>query len=108
MGETGPCGPCSELFVDMGVEAYPETANDPDAGPNTSDRFREFWNLVFIQYNRNEDGTLEPLPATHVDTGMGFERITSILQGVDTNYKTDLFTPLLADHCGYDRHRLFR
>ena len=96
MGETGPCGPCSELFVDMGVEAYPETANDPDAGPNTSDRFREFWNLVFIQYNRNEDGSLEPLPATHVDTGMGFERITSILQGVDTNYKTDLFTPLLT------------
>ena len=96
MGETGPCGPCSELFVDMGVEAYPETANDPDAGPNTSDRFREFWNLVFIQYNRNESGTLEPLPATHVDTGMGFERITSILQGVDSNYKTDLFTPLLT------------
>ncbi len=96
MGETGPCGPCSELFVDMGVDAYPETANDPDAGPNTSDRFREFWNLVFIQYNRNEDGTLEPLPATHVDTGMGFERITSILQGVDSNYKTDLFTPLLT------------
>ena len=96
MGETGPCGPCSELFVDMGVEAYPETANDPDTGPNISDRFREFWNLVFIQYNRNENGTLEPLPATHVDTGMGFERITSILQGVDSNYKTDLFTPLLS------------
>ena len=96
MGETGPCGPCSELFVDMGVEAYPETANDPDTGPNISDRFREFWNLVFIQYNRNEGGTLEPLPATHVDTGMGFERITSILQGVDSNYKTDLFTPLLS------------
>ena len=95
MGETGPCGPCSELFVDMGVEAYPETVNDPDAGPNTSDRFLEFWNLVFIQYNRNENGTLEPLPATHVDTGMGFERITSILQGVDSNYKTDIFTPLL-------------
>ena len=95
MGETGPCGPCSELFVDMGVEAFPETANDPDAGPNTSDRFREFWNLVFIQYNRNESGVLEPLPATHVDTGMGFERITSILQGVDSNYKTDLFIPLL-------------
>ena len=96
MGETGPCGPCSELFVDMGVEAFPETLNDPDAGPNTSDRFREVWNLVFIQYNRNESGVLEPLPATHVDTGMGFERITSILQGVDSNYKTDLFTPLLA------------
>ncbi len=96
MGETGPCGPCSELFVDMGVELYPETANDPDTGPNVSDRFREFWNLVFIQYNRNESGTLEPLPATHVDTGMGFERITSILQGVDSNYKTDIFTPLLS------------
>ncbi len=95
MGETGPCGPCSELFVDLGVEAYPETANDPDAGPNTSDRFREFWNLVFIQYNRDQNGTLEDLPATHVDTGMGFERITSVLQRVDSNYKTDLFTPLL-------------
>ena len=96
MGETGPCGPCSELFVDMGVEAYPETANDPNTGPNISDRFREIWNLVFIQYNRNESGALEPLPATHVDTGMGFERVTSILQGVDSNYKTDLFTPLLS------------
>jgi len=96
MGETGPCGPCSELFVDMGVEAYPETANDPNTGPNISDRFREIWNLVFIQYNRNESGALERLPATHVDTGMGFERITSILQGVDSNYKTDLFTPLLS------------
>ena len=96
MGETGPCGPCSELFVDMGVEAYPETADDPNTGPNISDRFREIWNLVFIQYNRNESGTLEPLPATHVDTGMGFERITSILQGVDSNYKTDIFTPLLS------------
>ncbi len=95
MGETGPCGPCSELFVDLGVEAFPETANDPDAGPNTSERFREFWNLVFIQYNRDQVGNLEPLPATHVDTGMGFERITSVLQGVDSNYKTDLFTPLL-------------
>ncbi len=95
MGETGPCGPCSELFIDLGVDAYPETANDPSAGPNTSDRFLEFWNLVFIQYNRDENGVLTPLPATHVDTGMGFERITSILQGVDSNYKTDLFTPLL-------------
>ncbi|MCG9127986.1 alanine--tRNA ligase [Candidatus Poribacteria bacterium] len=95
MGETGPCGPCSELFIDMGVDAYPETKDDPEAGPNTSDRFLEFWNLVFIQYNRDQSGDLKPLPATHVDTGMGFERITSILQGVDSNYKTDLFTPLL-------------
>ncbi len=96
MGETGPCGPCSELFVDMGVDAFPETASDPNAGPNTSERFREFWNLVFIQYNRNKNGALEPLPTTHVDTGMGFERITSILQAVDSNYKTDLFVPLLS------------
>ena len=95
MGETGPCGPCSELFIDLGVKAFPETANDPDAGPNTSDRFLEFWNLVFIQYNRDQSGKLDSLPATHVDTGMGFERITSILQGVDSNYKTDLFIPLL-------------
>ncbi len=105
MGETGPCGPCSELFVDLGVDAFPETANDPDAGPNTSERFREFWNLVFIQYNRDQNGSLEPLPATHVDTGMGFERITSILQGVDSNYKTDLFMPLLetiSDMTGKD------
>ena len=105
MGETGPCGPCSELFIDLGVEAFPETANDPKAGPNTSDRFLEFWNLVFIQYNRDQSGALEPLPATHVDTGMGFERITSILQGVDSNYKTDLFIPLLetvADMTGKD------
>ncbi len=105
MGETGPCGPCSELFVDLGVDAFPETANDPDAGPNTSERFREFWNLVFIQYNRDQNGTLDPLPATHVDTGMGFERITSILQGVDSNYKTDLFIPLLetiSDMTGKD------
>lgn len=105
MGETGPCGPCSELFIDLGVEAFPETANDPNAGPNTSDRFLEFWNLVFIQYNRDQNGTLEPLPATHVDTGMGFERITSILQGVDSNYKTDLFMPILntiSDMTGKD------
>ncbi len=111
MGETGPCGSCSELFIDMGVEAFPETANDADAGPNTSDRFLEFWNLVFIQYNRDETGKLSPLPTTHVDTGMGFERITSILQGVDSNYKTELFTPLLemiadmADTAYFDNGR---
>ena len=105
MGETGPCGPCSELFIDLGVDAFPETENDPDAGPNTTDRFLEFWNLVFIQYNRDQSGELHPLPATHVDTGMGFERITSILQDVDSNYKTDLFTPLLdtiSDMSGTD------
>lgn len=97
MGETGPCGPCSELFVDLGVEADPDFKGEPKDGVNVSDRFREFWNLVFIQYNRDENGQLHPLPDTHVDTGMGFERIVAIMQGVDSNYKTDVFKPLLDE-----------
>ena len=96
MGETGPCGPCSEMFVDLGPEADPNFTGDPRDGVNVSDRFREFWNLVFIQYNRDENGELHPLPEKHVDTGMGFERIVAIMQGVDSNYKTDVFKPLLA------------
>ena len=95
MGETGPCGPCSEMFVDLGPEADPDFTGDPRDGINVSDRFREFWNLVFIQYNRDQNGDLHPLPEKHVDTGMGFERITAILQGVNSNYKTDVFLPLL-------------
>ena len=97
MGETGPCGPCSELFVDLGPEADPDFKGEPKDGVNVSDRFREFWNLVFIQYNRDEHGQLHPLPETHVDTGMGFERIVAIMQGVDSNYKTDIFMPLLDE-----------
>ena len=97
MGETGPCGPCSELFVDLGPEADPDFKGEPKDGVNVSDRFREFWNLVFIQYNRDEQGQLHPLPETHVDTGMGFERIVAIMQGVDSNYKTDIFMPLLDE-----------
>ena len=97
MGETGPCGPCSELFVDLGPEADPDFKGEPKDGVNVSDRFREFWNLVFIQYNRDENGKLHPLPDTHVDTGMGFERIVAIMQGVDSNYKTDVFKPLLDE-----------
>jgi alanyl-tRNA synthetase len=97
MGETGPCGPCSELFVDLGPEVDPASVNNPDAGPNTSIRYREFWNLVFIQYNRDESGKLTPLPEKHVDTGMGFERMVAILQGVDSTYKTDVFIPLLDE-----------
>jgi len=95
MGDTGPCGPCSEIFIDLGPEAC-VTPNQPhECGPNTCDRYREFWNLVFIQYNRDADGTLHPLPEKHVDTGMGFERMVAILQGVDSDYKTDVFSPLL-------------
>jgi len=90
MAETGPCGPCSEIHFDLRPTEGKVTQEVLD-----SDRFVELWNLVFIQYNRLDPETLEPLPAKHVDTGMGFERLVSILQGVDSNYKTDLFAKQL-------------
>lgn len=99
MGETGPCGPCSEIHYDTGdLQTQKETFLDPVAGINGANhRYRELWNLVFIQYNRNRDGSLEKLPSMHVDTGMGFERICAVLQGVDSNYDTDLFVPIIAE-----------
>ncbi|MBN2188738.1 MAG: alanine--tRNA ligase [Chitinispirillaceae bacterium] len=97
MGETGPCGPCSEVHYDTGDRATRQsTFADPVAGINGRNaRYRELWNLVFIQYNRENDGNLVPLKARHVDTGMGFERVVSILQGADSNYHTDLFMPVI-------------
>ncbi len=92
MGETGPCGPCTEIHIDRtpdGSGGKLVNAGVPEV--------MEIWNLVFIQYNRNTPGgKLELLPAKHVDTGMGFERVTSVLQGVNSNYDTDVFTPLLS------------
>jgi alanyl-tRNA synthetase len=92
MAEFGPCGPCSEIHIDLGEERDNLRGKPHQCGVNGEcTRYLELWNNVFIQYNLFEDGRLEPLPAKHVDTGMGFERIVSVLQGVDSNYKTDLF-----------------
>ena len=97
MADTGPCGPCSEIHYDRGEE-FCDKKDDPKhvCGVNGDcHRFLELWNLVFIQYNRMSPTQLEPLPATHVDTGMGFERIVSVMQGVDSNYRTDVLLPLI-------------
>jgi alanyl-tRNA synthetase len=91
MGETGPCGPCSEIHIDRTPDGS-ATASMVNAGlPSVM----EIWNLVFIQYNRDESGKLTPLPAKHVDTGMGFERICAVLQNKDSNYDTDVFSPII-------------
>jgi len=99
MGETGPCGPCSEIHYYMGDEPDNPDKNHPNWVNGEGDTTMEIWNLVFMQYNRTleKDGTfkLVPLPAPSVDTGMGLERITAVIQGVKTNYETDLIGPLV-------------
>lgn len=95
MGDVGPCGPCSEVHFDRGEDYACDNPDGCKLGVCDCDRWLEIWNLVFMQYNRDEDGNLTPLPRPNIDTGMGLERITSILQGVNTNYDTDLFVPLL-------------
>jgi alanyl-tRNA synthetase len=111
MAETGPCGPCSEIHIDLGEERDNLRGTDHVCGVNGQcTRYLELWNNVFIQYNLFDDGRLEPLPSKHVDTGMGFERIVSVLQGVDSNYKTDLFTgtlDVLASLTGATREQMY-
>ncbi|TLS75969.1 alanine--tRNA ligase [Mariprofundus erugo] len=92
MGDTGPCGPCSEIFYDHGEEV---AGGPPGTPEEDGDRFIEIWNLVFMQFNREEDGTLNPLPKPSVDTGMGLERISAVMQGVHNNYDIDLFRGLI-------------
>ncbi|WP_026375569.1 alanine--tRNA ligase [Aestuariibacter salexigens] len=92
MGDTGPCGPCSEIFYDHGEHIW---GGPPGSPEEDGDRFIEIWNLVFMQFNKQADGTMEPLPAPSIDTGMGLERISAILQGVHSNYEIDLFQSLI-------------
>jgi alanyl-tRNA synthetase len=92
MGDTGPCGPCTEIFYDHGAHIRGGPPGSPD---EDGDRYIEIWNLVFMQYDRSADGTLTPLPKPSVDTGMGLERIAAIVQGVHSNYEIDLFRTLL-------------
>ena len=93
MGDTGPCGPCSEIFYDHGdhIDGTP-----PGAEGDEGDRYVEIWNLVFMQFNRDENGKMEPLPKPSVDTGMGLERIAAVMQGVNSNYETDIFKDLIS------------
>ena len=92
MGDTGPCGPCTEVFYDHGEHIW---GGLPGSAEEDGDRYIEVWNCVFMQFNRQKDGTLEPLPAPSVDTGMGLERISAIMQGVHNNYEIDLFQHLM-------------
>src|SRR6187551_1650836 len=104
MADVGPCGPCSEIHFDRGGHLSEGPECIPDHS-ETCPRWLEIWNLVFMQFDRSADGTLTPLPFPSVDTGMGLERMTSAVQGVDSNYLTDLFTPIidrLAQHLGHD------
>jgi len=94
MGDTGPCGPCSEIIYDQG----PEMACGPDCaiGSCECDRYLEIWNLVFMQFNRTPDGVMHPLPKPSIDTGMGLERLVAVLQGVKSNFDTDLLRPIIS------------
>jgi len=96
-GPVGPCGPCSEILYDQGEEY---SCGKPTCAPGCDcDRYLEIWNLVFMQFNRSEDGTLTPLPKKNIDTGMGLERLASVVQNVKTDFETDLFRPIIDETC---------
>ncbi len=94
MGEVGPCGPCSEIFYDHGDKIF---GGVPGSKDQDGDRYTEIWNLVFMQFEKKADKTIVPLPKPCIDTGMGLERVTSVLQGVHDNYETDSFRNLISD-----------
>tara|TARA_Y200000002_G_scaffold52666_1_gene38229 strand:+ start:969 stop:3575 length:2607 start_codon:yes stop_codon:yes gene_type:complete len=97
MGDTGPCGPCSEIHVDLRTEEEKLKLSAVDLVNKDHPQVIELWNLVFIQFNRKSDGTLESLPEKHIDTGMGFERLARVIQKKESNYDTDIFKPIIVD-----------
>ena len=103
MGDTGPCGPCSEIHYDLGAETAEPGRGHEQFPLDGGGRFVEIWNLVFMQYNRDSSGAMTPLPRPSIDTGMGLERVAAVLQGKISNYETDLIRPIIdraGELCG--------